>query len=99
MSTSQTPVFENYIDAYKNLTTNEKRAEIISELKNMLAIVEKLSTDLGIEHEILLNKEILDLSNSTVLEDDYLEAVFVYVISLQDSLGAFLENISPVIFE
>lgn len=41
-------VFNDYIDAYKDLDIAEKRKEMINNIKEMIAMIEQMATDEGI---------------------------------------------------
>lgn len=83
----QEKVFNDYIDKYKELTLFEKREEIINKFKELIAVSQKVSIDLGDNSELLLNRELLDLNKEEVNEEDYLEAIFVYLNTLEDLIG------------
>jgi len=91
--------FKNYIDSYKKLATDDKKEQIIEELKSILVMTEKMCADMKIIHEPLVNKETLDLSNKHTSEDEYLEAVFVYVQSVKDSLGTYGTKMTDLFYE
>ena len=99
MISEQKLEFENLVNSYKNLTIEAKRDEIVNVLKELLAVVDKINVDAEVKSEMLLNREILDLNNCVVSEDDYLEAVYVYAMSLQNSIGSFLEKFTDVFYE
>lgn len=90
-------MFEDLIESYKLLPTNEKRKKLLDEIKIMIAISEQLGEEKGITHREINSKEILDVNDGQELEDDYLEALFVYIEYLKESMGSLivgLENLN-----
>lgn len=83
-------MLEDLIENYKLLSTQDKRQEILNEVKLMVAVFEKMCTDKKIEYRKINSREILDLKNGTESEDDYLEALFVYVEFLKEVSGSLL---------
>lgn len=86
--------FNNLVEAYKNLSTKEKQDEIIKLFKENIAIWEKLNTDIKNNHNLLLNREIIDINKKNFTLDDFLEAIFVYLHMLSDSTASFAEKIA-----
>lgn len=86
-------MFETVIESYKLLSIKDKRQEILSELKLMIAIFEKMCEDNGLEYRKVHSREVLDLDNGSEMEEDYLEATFVYVEYLKEVLGALFNKI------
>ena len=86
--------FNNCVKEFCNLELYEKRQVIIDDLIETLSIVDKVASDIGNERELLLNREILDAKNlQECSEDDFNEALFVYLHSIREPLGAILEKI------
>lgn len=92
-------IYDEYINSYKNLSLIEKRNEVFYELKKMIALLNKVNTDIGINNELLLNKEVLEAIDGNALETDYLEGLFVYVNCLEELLGTYLEHTTKNIYE
>ncbi len=86
--------FNNLVEAYKKLTTKEKQDEIIKLFKENIAVWEKLNNDINNKHNLLLNREIIDVNKDNATLDDFLEAVFVYLHMLSDSTASFAEKIA-----
>ena len=58
-----------------------------------MALLEKLHERLGKENEILFNKEVLDVKDGVSNEEDFVEAMFVYVLTIQESLASYVDLI------
>lgn len=84
--------FNNYIEEVKKLDTTEKRNELIYSIKQLIAVFESMAEDDRIELHFLKNREILDLSNNPVSEDDFIEAALVYLEVAKNMIGEYLEK-------
>ena len=84
--------FDVYIEKFKNLKIEDKRKLTIDEIKKIIALFEKLNSELNQETKMLFNKEILDLNKDNYTEDDYLEAIFVYINTIQELLADYINN-------
>lgn len=86
--------FNSCVKEFCNLELFEKRQVIVDDLIETLSIVDKVANDIGNAPELLLNREILDAKNlKECSEDDFNEALFVYLHSIREPLGAILERI------
>ena len=92
-------VYEEFISSYKELSTTEKRNEIISELKKIIALLSKVNTDIGINNNLILNKEIIEAIETNASEDDYLEGIYVFINCLEELFGNYLEHTTKNIYE
>lgn len=83
----------NYVETYKKLPLNEKKQIVEKEIKDTLALLIQLHSNLGQESEIIFNKEVLDVKNGVSSEEDFVEAMFVYILSMQEMLASYIEII------
>lgn len=84
-------MFDELISSFKALPTDLKRQKLLDEVKYLIAAYERICLENDIEYNKIKSKEILDLNNGTESEDDYLEALFVYMQYLKEvSSSAFL---------
>ena len=81
----------NFVEAYKKLSLIDKKVALEKEIKETLALLEKLHQNLGKENTILLNKEVLDVKDGVSSEEDFVEAMFVYILMIQESLASYVE--------
>ena len=81
----------NFVEAYKKLSLIDKKVALEKEIKETLALLEKLHQNLGKENTILLNKEVLDVKDGVSSEDDFVEAMFVYILMIQESLASYVD--------
>lgn len=91
--------FNEYVEVFKTLPLAAKKEETIKEMKMLIALLSKLKLDLNIEDNLLLNKEVLDIQKATATEDDFVEAVFVYVNTIKESLADYLEVTTNILYE
>ncbi len=91
--------FDELVSSYKMLPLQEKKTIAHEEIKKTLAFIEKAKTDLNINKEILLNREILDLNSNNISDEDFVEAVFVYIHAIQESLGDYFEVVSKYLYK
>lgn len=82
--------FNDFIEKYKYLTLEEKREEILEVIRDMIKVLGNYSNI----NDDLINREILDLKQDVVNEDDYLEGLFVYLNMLEDLMAKALINLS-----
>lgn len=84
--------FNNYINEFQKLNTDKKREEFIKQLKDFLAILTVIGNSEGLKLEYLKNREILDLKNEFVSEDDFIEASLVYLENAKNIVGQIFEK-------
>ena len=82
--------FNSFIEEYKDNTLMYKQQTIISELKELIAIFENLCSISNIEHELLINREILDINKEGYTQDDFAEAVYTYIQMYKEILADYL---------
>lgn len=79
--------FDKYVELYKQLSLNDKRKIALKEIKELLGFFSEINRDNG--NSMLYNREILDAEKEDVSEDDFAEAVFVYINSLKELIGDY----------
>lgn len=85
-------VFTNFMDEFVKLDINQKNKEIVEKLKLMLLFLIDYSKRIGIEYEFLRSKEISDIEDGKGTNDDYLEAMMVYLHNIEELIGIVLQN-------
>lgn len=91
--------FNAYVESYKKLPLQEKKDIVNTEVKKLLAFIEKAKMDVNVKDEILFNREILDLNKENVSDDDFVEAMFVYIHAIQESLGEYFNEVSKYLYK
>ena len=87
--------FSSYLESFKQLEIPSKRREIIRAVNEITAMFDELANESNIELSYLKSKEILELKDGTESEDDYLEALLVYIENAKNVLGEYLLKIMP----
>ena len=89
--------FDNYMNnTFKKKSLKEKQNETLEQLKVLSILSNKMCNDLKIENEILISKELLDINKKNYTEDDYAEAILVYINSIQNSLCDFNDKLADI---
>lgn len=91
--------FNAYVEAYKKLPLQQKKEIVNAEVKKLLGFIEKAKMDMNVNEEILFNREILDLNKEYVSDEDFVEAMFVYVHAIQESLGEYFNAVSKYLYK
>lgn len=82
--------FDSYIEAYTKLSIDDKKKEVIEKLRSMISNYELINRKLGRNHELLINRELIDLKEIPLTEKDFLEGIFVYIHTLDDEVSELL---------
>lgn len=82
--------FNEYMETFKALDIPDKRMEIINSVKEINAIIDKLAEESEIDLNYLKSNEILDMKNGSESEDDYLEALLVYIENSKNLLAQYI---------
>lgn len=85
----QEETFSEYIEYFKNLSLKEKQNIVLEQLKMLAAYTNTMCTTMNIPNQILVDKELTDVKKEDYTEDDFAEAVIVYVNSIQESLNDY----------
>ena len=85
--------FNQYLETFKRLPIPEKRQDIIYAINEITASFASLAEDANINIEYIKSKEITELNNGYESEDDYLEALLVYIENAKNVLGQYFLNI------
>ena len=87
--------FKEYLEAFKQLDIPKKRMEIIHSINEITATFDGLASEANIKLTYLKSKEVSELKDGYELEDDYLEALLVYIENAKSVLGEYLVKIMP----
>lgn len=83
--------YNKYIELYKKMSLKDKKEALEKEIKDTLVFLMKLHEENGWKAELLLNKEVLDIRDANSTEDDFVEAMFVYILSIQEMLASYID--------
>lgn len=84
--------FDNYVEKYKMLSLKDKIKVIEYQIDELIVVLDSLNTKFGSTENILFNREILDIKKENFSEDDFAEAVFVYIYSIKELIGTLVEK-------
>ena len=93
MSNELNNSFNEYLNAFKQLEIPDKRREIIHSINEITASFDMLASQANIPLNYLKSKEVSELKNGYESEDDYLEALLVYIENAKSVMGEYLNNI------
>ena len=82
--------FKEYADAFKQMDIPDKRKEIINNINEISAMFDMLATKSNIELSYLRSSDISMLKDGHESEDDYLNALLVYVENAKSLIGQYL---------
>lgn len=83
--------FDMYVESYKKLPLIEKKKIIEEELKEIISTFYGLINRYNVNPKVLFNREILDLNKEAFTEDDFAEAVFVYIYAIKELIGNYVD--------
>ena len=86
--------FNELISNFKNLSLSEKKELTISEVKSLIAVLHALNIRKNSEFKTLFNREVIDLNNENYAESDFVEAIYVYIYSIKESLADLISNLT-----
>ena len=67
--------FKEYVEAFKQMQTPDKRKEIIRNINEITAMFDMLATESNMQLSYLKSHEVAELADGQESEDDYLEAL------------------------
>lgn len=82
--------FNEYINELKKTDIKTKRKELIDNIKEMIYIFDIIAKKDNINVQYLKSKEILDLQNENISEDDFLEGAIVYLEVAKNIIGEYM---------
>ena len=86
--------FKEYVDAFKQMETIDKRKEIICNIIDVSAMFVMLATESNMQLSYLKSNEVTELKDGYESEDDYLEALLVYIENAKSILGQYLAKVN-----
>lgn len=95
----ESKAFNEYIEVYKKLSLKKKQDLVVEEILDIFKFLNKLKQDLNLDNNVLFNKELDDLKNVDFTDDDFVEAVYVYMCSLKEYLADYIETVSKLIYK
>ena len=84
--------FDLYVESYKKLPLSDKKEIVVEDIYSLFSMFERLNTKPPQEYKVVFNREIVDLKKETPTEDDFVEAMFVYINMIQEMLSDYIDN-------
>ncbi len=84
--------FNELIVNFKKLSIINKKKLTISEIKNLIAVLSALNLQKNTNSKTLFNREIIDLNETNYEEEDFVEAIYVYIYAIKESLADLFLN-------
>ena len=84
--------FKEYLNSFKQMEIADKRKEIIHNVNEITAIFDMLAMESNIDLSYLKCNEISKLKDGHESEDDYLNALLVYIENAKNILGQYLSK-------
>ena len=88
----QKEAFNNLIEFYKKLPIELKRKEILNEIEEIILNYSKICTKLDVMPDMMLNKEMLNIDKKDLTEDEFLQALYAYLNTLEDINAQFIDK-------
>lgn len=82
--------FDAFIEEYKTLNLKEKQGLVIKDFKELIATLQQLCKLYRIDYDLLINREIVDVNKENYSEDDFSEAIYVYMQMFKEIMVEFL---------
>lgn len=80
---------DSIVKDFVNFTLEQKLDLLVEQLKQTAITVQQMCDNYGSGNEVYINRELVDINKDDVTVDDYIEAMEVYVLSIQQSLNDF----------
>ncbi len=91
--------FDEYMKYFKNLKLDDKKELVIKQLKTLAGFTNSLCEEIGVENDLIINKELLDVEKDSYSEEDFTEAIIVLINSIQNSICDFHTRFCDLIEE
>ncbi len=88
--------FNKYMLSFKSRSLKDKQNIVIEQLKMLAILTNSMCKELNVDNEILLNRELIDINKDNYTEDDFAEALIVYINSIQNSLCDYCNKLVSV---
>lgn len=85
--------FKEYVEYFKQMEISDKRKEIIRNINEVTIMFDMLASESNLELSYLKSNAITKLNDGHESEDDYLEALLVYIENAKSVLGQYLSKI------
>ena len=84
--------YNEMIAEFKKLSMETRKKLIVSDLMEMLAVISKMTMDVGLENELLVSSVMNFDSSDGISEDEFTLSVYSYLVSFKEMLAVFLDE-------
>lgn len=81
-------IFQEYITEFKKLPIEERKKLTIDKIKDILVVIDQFIEVKKLNNELILTSDV----NKVTSDDEFVNAVYVYLNTIQESLAIYLEN-------
>ena len=89
--------FNKYMEEFKNYSLVDKKKVALEQLKIIVGLTNTLCSELGVNNEPLITKDIIEAHENIESEDDFVEGIVVYTNSIQRSLCDFIDEMTNIL--
>lgn len=82
--------YKSLIDGFCELNKSKKKSEIRDELQEILMVFHRLCKEREIDSKILTHNEMKKIDDEGCSDDEFLNAIYAYIISIKESIGKYL---------
>lgn len=86
-----------YMKFFKQQPLQEKQKIIYEQLQLLAGFTNNLCKEIDVSNEVILNTELLDIKNESYTEDDFAEAIIVFINSIQNSICDYANGITNLL--
>lgn len=86
-----------YMKFFKQQPLQEKQKIIYEQLQLLAGFTNNLCKEIDVSNEVILNTELLDIKNESYTEDDFAEAIIVFINSIQNSICDYANGITSLL--
>ncbi len=84
-------IFDEFMEEFLKLNINQKQNELVEKLKSILAYLTIYAQNNNIQFTPLKSREINDLEKQPPTDEDYLEAMMVYMQNIEELIGLIIQ--------
>ena len=83
--------YNNLIENFSELNKSIKQKEILNEIQETLMLFHSLSKQKDENDRILVHEKMELLNKDNMIESEFLDGLYAYIISMKESIGKYFE--------
>ena len=84
--------FNELVNNFLKLSTNDKKLIVDKEIKELIASFQQLNAKHNLSTNLLYNRELLDINKENSTEDDFIEAMYVYIHIIEELIAVYIDK-------